>query len=73
VGDIYTVLVDSLKALDPERPIREADLSSSSLNDDIPLTYFKRFTSVIARKLCDLGCNLRKQVMLDELVDGGPR
>jgi hypothetical protein len=25
VSDIDTVLVDSLKALDPERPIREAD------------------------------------------------
>ena len=27
VSDIDTVLVDSLKALDPERPIREADIS----------------------------------------------
>ena len=26
-GDIDTVVVDSLKALDPERPIREADIS----------------------------------------------
>jgi len=26
VSDIDTVLVDSLKALDPERPIREADI-----------------------------------------------
>ncbi|MGC1994431.1 MAG: hypothetical protein WA704_10865 [Pseudolabrys sp.] len=26
VSDIDTVLVDSLKALDPKRPIREADL-----------------------------------------------
>ena len=25
-GDIDTVLVDSLKALDPNRPIREADM-----------------------------------------------
>ena len=25
-GDIDTVVVDSLKALDPERPIREADI-----------------------------------------------
>ena len=28
VSDIDTVLVDSLKALDPERPIREADIHS---------------------------------------------
>jgi hypothetical protein len=27
VGDIDTVVVDSLKVLDPERPIREADIS----------------------------------------------
>jgi len=26
VSDIDTVLVDSLKALDPKRPIREADI-----------------------------------------------
>jgi hypothetical protein len=26
VSDIDTVVVDSLKALDPERPIREADI-----------------------------------------------
>ena len=29
VSDIDTVVVDSLKALDPERPIREADNSTS--------------------------------------------
>jgi hypothetical protein len=28
VGDIDTVLVDSLKALDLKRPIREADMHS---------------------------------------------
>ena len=28
MGDIDTVLVDSLKALDPERPIREADIDA---------------------------------------------
>ena len=28
VSDIDTVLVDSLKALDPERPIREADIGT---------------------------------------------
>jgi hypothetical protein len=31
VGDIDTVVVDSLKALDPEWPIREADMSGSRL------------------------------------------
>jgi hypothetical protein len=30
VSDIDTGVVDSLKALDPERPIREADVASSS-------------------------------------------
>jgi hypothetical protein len=29
VSDIDTVLVDSLKALDPKRPIREADIARS--------------------------------------------
>jgi hypothetical protein len=29
VSDIDTVVVDSLKALDPEWPIREADIQSS--------------------------------------------
>jgi hypothetical protein len=28
VGDIDTVVVDSLKALDPKRPIREADIEA---------------------------------------------
>ena len=27
VSDIYTVAVDSLKVLDPNRPIREADIT----------------------------------------------
>jgi hypothetical protein len=30
VSDIDTVLVDSLKALDPKRPIREADIYHQS-------------------------------------------
>jgi hypothetical protein len=30
VSDIDTVVVDALKALDPERPIREADLPQTS-------------------------------------------
>jgi len=29
VSDIDTVLVDSLKALDPKRPIREADIQTT--------------------------------------------
>jgi hypothetical protein len=32
VSDIDTVAVDSLKALDPKRPIREADMSQTSPN-----------------------------------------
>ena len=31
MGDIDTVVVDSLKALDLERPIREADISTQQL------------------------------------------
>jgi hypothetical protein len=31
VSDIETVAVDSLKVLDPKRPIREADMSGSGL------------------------------------------
>jgi len=34
VSDIDTVTVDSLKALDPNRPIREADIGPKSLIDD---------------------------------------
>ena len=30
MSDIDTAVVDSLKALDPERPIREADIGSMS-------------------------------------------
>jgi hypothetical protein len=30
VGDIDTVVVDSLKALDLERPIREADIGAAA-------------------------------------------
>ena len=30
MSDIDTVVVDSLKALDPKRPIREADIASAS-------------------------------------------
>ncbi|MGA7230682.1 MAG: hypothetical protein WBX95_07115, partial [Xanthobacteraceae bacterium] len=30
-SDLETVLVDSLKALDPNRPIREADISRSGM------------------------------------------
>jgi hypothetical protein len=29
VSDVDTELVDSLKALDPERPIREADITAA--------------------------------------------
>ena len=32
MSDIDTVLVDSLKALDPKRPIREADVVSNAAN-----------------------------------------
>ena len=31
VSDIDTVVVDSLKALDPKRPIREADMAIATL------------------------------------------
>jgi hypothetical protein len=31
VNDIDTAVVDSLKVLDPERPIREADIGLSSV------------------------------------------
>ena len=35
MSDIDTVLVDSLKALDPERPIREADIARVRSDADI--------------------------------------
>jgi hypothetical protein len=37
VSDIDTVLVDSLKALDPKRPIREADIYHQSQLKEHPL------------------------------------
>jgi hypothetical protein len=40
VSDIDTVVVDSLKALDPKRPIREADIEQSPWSEglsDAPL------------------------------------
>jgi hypothetical protein len=36
VSDIDTVVVDSLKALDPKRPIREADIVGSRLFGPVP-------------------------------------
>jgi hypothetical protein len=36
VSDIDTVVVDSLKALDPERPIREADLLTEFIDYTVP-------------------------------------
>jgi hypothetical protein len=33
VSDINTAVVDSLKALDPERPIREADIGDPLLTN----------------------------------------
>jgi hypothetical protein len=35
VSDIETAEVDSLKALDPEWPIREADIGETSPNDRV--------------------------------------
>ncbi len=32
MSDIDTAVVNSLKALDPKRPIREADIHSGNLN-----------------------------------------
>jgi hypothetical protein len=46
-SDIDTVVMDSLKALDPNRPIREADMPSSSR---IALIYFGS-TSPVQRRL----------------------
>jgi hypothetical protein len=39
VSDIDTAVVDSLKALDPERPIREADIASITDYDVIPVAW----------------------------------
>ena len=36
VSDIDTVVVDSLKALDPEWPIREADMAGRFHTSDFP-------------------------------------
>jgi hypothetical protein len=41
VGDIDTVVVDSLKVLDPERPIREADIALLGLPTAMPLREMK--------------------------------
>jgi hypothetical protein len=35
VSDIKTAMVDSLKVLDPRRPIREADIISPKLREEI--------------------------------------
>jgi hypothetical protein len=40
VSDINTVVVDSLKALDPERPIREADIQLGSARYEYTLLAF---------------------------------
>jgi hypothetical protein len=37
VSDIDTVVVDSLKVLDPKRPIREADIKAFAVLDPGPI------------------------------------
>jgi hypothetical protein len=38
VSDIDTVVMDSLKALDPNRPIREADMKPGTVTDGVEFT-----------------------------------
>jgi hypothetical protein len=54
VSDIDTVVVDSLKALDPERPIREADISPAPLfNEYTPqLDMSQRETDTSDAQIC---------------------
>jgi hypothetical protein len=51
VRDIDTVVVDSLKALDPKRPIREADVTQTSLvrrdRPMLPKRFLRTFPSNI--------------------------
>ena len=63
VSDIYTAAADSLKALDPERPIREAGTWAAFT---ITVTPFSRTTSWLQSKLAsftrgkaqpDIGCS----------------
>ena len=39
MSDIDTAVVDSLKVLDPNRPIREADIETIAVSDAYPLPY----------------------------------
>jgi hypothetical protein len=50
VSDIDTVLVDSLKALDPKRPIREADI------DQVAVTNRDFMSTRPSTTLADLCC-----------------
>jgi hypothetical protein len=63
VSDIDTVLVASLKALDPERPIREADISTRLT----PLTSFIHKLEIDVRKLAR---SLKKVSHLSDLRYG---
>jgi len=48
VGDIDTVVVDSLKALDLERPIREADVRANAAEAPLRAMALNRF-AIVAR------------------------
>jgi hypothetical protein len=43
VSDIDTVVVDSLKALDPNRPIREADIEKRRHQEPVAASSFQAF------------------------------
>ena len=57
MSDIDTVVVDSLKALDPERPIREADMSPA------PAMSASGHERSFARKRSVGGANTRGRTM----------
>ena len=60
MSDIDTVVVDSLKALDPERPIREADVGAPSGVDGNGPKRFTDFQRKIAIVRRVAGSNLTK-------------
>ena len=55
VSDINTALVDSLKALDSERPIREADIPCRAITSDFALYLPCKFGLVSSGKVLPSG------------------
>ena len=73
VSDIDTVVVDSLKALDPEWPIREADIGR--LKTERPVSFHGLLMCIreFAARRAKMDAILRKNHMADAVARAAPK